>query len=299
MAKVVVFGGAGFLGSHVCDVLSDRGYEVTIFDIIKSEYLREDQKMIVNDILDDQAVIDAIKGADYVYHFAAIADIDAAKKDPVSTAKFNILGTVNILEACRIHNVKRFIFSSTIYVYSNQGSFYRCSKQACELFIENYQKEYDIPFTILRYGSLYGHRANDFNFIKNSIKEAIENGTITRKGDGSETREYINVLDASTSSVDIMEDSDYENKHLIITGTQSHKVSEVLEMIKEILQNSVEIIYDNEHIAEDHYQITPYTFKPTVALKIIPKDFHDLGQGILECIYDQYSDTNNIHGKSE
>ena len=75
MAKVVVFGGAGFLGSHVCDVLSDRGHEVTIFDIVKSEYLREEQKMIVNDILDDQAVIDAIKGADYVYHFAAIADI--------------------------------------------------------------------------------------------------------------------------------------------------------------------------------------------------------------------------------
>ena len=85
--------------------------------------------------------------------------------------------------------------------------------------------------------------------------------------------EYINVLDASTSSVDIMEDSDYENKHLIITGTQSHKVSEVLEMIKEILQNSVEIIYDNEHIAEDHYQITPYTFKPTVALLNNPKGF--------------------------
>ena len=123
MAKVVVFGGAGFLGSHVCDVLSDRGHEVTIFDIFKSEYLREEKKMIVNDILDYQAVIDAIKGADYVYHFAAIADIDVAKKDPVSTAKFNILGTVNILEACRIHNVKRVIFSSTIYVYSIQGSF--------------------------------------------------------------------------------------------------------------------------------------------------------------------------------
>lgn len=289
MSKIVVFGGSGFLGSHVCDILSNRGFDVTIFDIAKSPYLRDDQHMFVGDILDEKAVSSAIKGSDYVYHFAAIADIQAAKLRPKDTANYNIIGTINILEGCRKHKVRRLIFSSTIYVYSNRGSFYRCSKQACELFIENYQKEYDLPFTILRYGSLYGPRANDFNFIKNSIIQAIEKGQIIRKGDGSEVRQYINVIDAGQLSVEVLNKTVYENKHIMITGSQSHKVSEVLGMIKEMLDNSIEILYDEEHISEDHYQITPYTFKPNVALKIVLKDYHDLGQGILECIYDVHN----------
>lgn len=288
MSKVVVFGGSGFLGSHVADELSIRGFNVVIFDISNSKFINTDQEMIIGNILDREAVKRVVQGSSFVFHFAAIADIQEAKENPVEAANYNIIGTMNILDACREHNVKRFIYSSTIYVYSEHGSFYRSTKQACELFIENYQKEYGLDFTILRYGSLYGKRANNFNFIKNSIRQALIEGKITRKGDGEEIRDYINIIDAAKSTVDSLEDT-YRNGYLMITGPQTMKVKELLMMIKEILNNKVEIEYNN--VSNDgHYRITPYSFKPKVAMKISNKEFHDLGQGILDIIYTIYEE---------
>ncbi len=286
MDKVIVFGGSGFLGSHVADQLSDRGYKVTIFDRSESAYLRSDQSMVVGDIMDQSAVRNAIAGMDYVYHFAAIADIQEARDLPVKAANFNIIGTMYILDACREFNIRRFVYSSTIYVYSDHGSFYRSTKQSCELFIENYQQEYHLDFTILRYGSLYGPRANHFNFINNIIRQALTEKKIKRKGDGSEVRDYVNVIDAATSSVDVLGE-EYRNSFVMITGPQTMKVKEILEMIKEMLNGEITIQYESGNFS-GHYQITPYSFKPKVALKLIPKNYHDLGQGILDCIYENY-----------
>tara|TARA_B100000767_G_scaffold13485_2_gene13024 strand:+ start:22631 stop:23539 length:909 start_codon:yes stop_codon:yes gene_type:complete len=288
MEKVLVIGGGGFLGSHVADELSIQGYEVFLFDIKPSIYLSGNQKMIVGNIIDREAVNDAIKQVDIVYHFAAIADINEAKLDPIKTASFNIMGTMNILEACRAHLIRRFIYSSTIYVYSQHGSFYRSSKQACELFIENYKEEYELDFTVLRYGSLYGNRANNFNFIHNSIKQALLEGKITRQGNGDEIRDYINILDAAKSSVSAL-DEKYKNSFLMISGNQSMRVNQLLSMIKEIMNNQIEIDYVNGSL-EGHYKITPFSFKPKVALKMSLENPHEIGQGILDTIYNIYQD---------
>lgn len=286
MSKAIVFGGAGFVGSHVADELSNRGYKVTVFDRKASVYLRADQEMIVGDILDREMVRSAIRGSEIVFHFAAMADIQEARDNPVQAANFNIMGTMYILDACREFAIKRFIYSSTIYVYSDHGSFYRSTKQACELFIENYQKEYNLDFTILRYGSLYGPRANDFNFIRNCIRQALLEGCIIRKGDGEEIRDYINIIDAAKATVDALS-VDYNNCYLMITGPQTMKVKELLSMIKEIMNDQIEVRYTNDSM-EGHYKITPYSFKPKVALKMTPKDFHDMGQGVLDSIYEIY-----------
>jgi UDP-glucose 4-epimerase len=285
--KVIVFGGAGFLGSHVADELTRRGHFVYIFDLIMSPYLQEKQVMIQGDILNQEQVRSAIKGMDFVYHFAAIADIEDARNNPVDTAKFNILGTMYILDACKEFAIKRFMYSSTVYVYSDHGSFYRSSKQSCELFIENYNKEYGLEFTILRYGSLYGERANDFNFIKKCIRQALIEKKIIRHGDGNEVRDYINVLDAANSSVDAL-DEVYINNYLMITGQQTIRVKELLDMIKEMLHNEIEIHYLSGNV-QGHYQITPYSFRPKVAIKLQSKGYHDMGQGILNSIYDIYA----------
>ena len=291
MAKVLVIGGSGFLGSHVADILTSKGHDVFIYDIVKSKYLTSSQKMIIGDILDKENIDQSISKVDFVYHFAAVADIKEAKDDPIKTANFNIIGTLNILDACKKFNIKRIIFSSSIYVYSNHGSFYRTTKQSCELFIENYLEEFNLNYTILRYGSLYGIRANDFNFISNIIKQALLNKEIIRRGDGNEVRDYINVVDAAKLSVDILT-KEYLNQHVMITGTQTRKVSEVLEMVMEIFDNKIKITYDDKNY-EGHYQLTPYSFRPKVALKIASKNHHDLGQGILDCIYYEYENLKN------
>ena len=284
MKNSIVFGGSGFLGSHLADELINIGHNVTIFDLKKSKYLQQNQKMIVGDIMNVKDVENAVKGMDYVYHFAAIADIGKAKENVSESANFNIMGTINVLNACVKFKIERFVFSSTIYVYSDHGSFYRVSKQASELYIENFSKEYDLDYTILRYGSLYGTRANNFNFINSAIIQALSEGKITRKGDGQETRDYINVKDAAKLTVEILGQR-YKNQHVMITGSQSLKVINMLEMIQEMLDNKVELVFNNESM-DGHYKWTPYSFRPKVALKITPKDFHDIGQGILECIYE-------------
>jgi len=286
MSKILVIGGSGFLGSHVSDDLSKRGYEVTIFDLHKSEYLRKDQKLVIGSISDTKLLEKTIRGKDYVYHFAGIADIHEATLDPVETININVLATTNILDICVKHKIKRFMYASTIYVYSNHGSFYKTSKQCSELIIENYTETHNIKSTIMRYGSLYGKRANHFNSIMKMIKQAIEEKKIVRSGNGNEVRDYIHIEDAAKISGDLLESKD-KLEHVMITGNQTMKIKEIVNMINEMMSNQIEIFYTNESL-DEHYQITPYNFKPNVARKYNVDYTHDLGQGILECIYDIY-----------
>lgn len=282
MNKVIVFGGSGFIGSHVADVLTEQGFEVSIFDSNKSRYLSEKQKYIEGDILDAEKVSEAVAGNDVVYNFAGIADIDAAGARPVETITTNIIGNTNILEASREHGVKRFLFASTIYVYSNAGSFYKSSKQACELIIEDYRKQYGLDFTILRYGSLYGPRSDRTNWIHLILSQALEDKKITRKGDGEEIREYVHVHDAAKLSVKVL-DEEYRNQHVMVTGNQQTRIRDLMTMIREMLNDEVDLEFLD--VGKDlHYEITPYNFSPKLAKKIVGNNYIDLGQGILDML---------------
>ena len=280
--KIVVFGGAGFLGSHIADYLSDHNHEVIIFDKRQSPYIKATQKMVAGDILDLEAVKKNTIGVDVVYHFAGMADINQAKSEPYKTIQENIIGTANILEACRENNVKRFIFASTVYVYSEAGSFYRASKQACELIIECYHKQNNVNFTILRYGSLYGPRVDESNWISKILKQALTEKKITRKGNGNEIREYIHVYDAARLSVKILDD-EFKNQYVMITGHQPIRIKDLLIMIKEMLNNEIELEFTKEN-EEEHYEMTPYNFRPKLAKRLVDSSYVDLGQGILELL---------------
>jgi len=282
--RAIVFGGSGFLGSHVADAITKEGHDVTVFDLNKSSYIREGQTMVIGDILDEDAVQAAIKGHDIVYNFAGIADIYEASEDPIQTIKTNVLGNTIILKASRLNNIKRYIFASSIYVYSKAGSFYRSSKQACECIIEDFNEQYGLPFTILRYGSLYGPRANKQNWVYRILKQAITEKKITRYGDGEEIREYIHVEDAAQCSLKILSD-EFENQAVIITGSQPMKVRNVMTMIKEMLDNKIELEF-LPSTSNLHYEITPYTFNPKTARRIISNSYIDMGQGLLQCLED-------------
>ena len=178
--KILVTGSSGFIGGHIADFLDDLGYEVVLFDIIPSKYKRKTQKEIIGNIINFENVKKAMEGCSFVYHFAAQADIDSSSINPIETIQNNIIGTQNIMEAARKNNVERVLFASTIYVYSELGSFYRVSKQACEKMIEEYQKEFALNYTILRYGSIYGPRANEFNTIRNMLLQALKDKKIVK-----------------------------------------------------------------------------------------------------------------------
>jgi UDP-glucose 4-epimerase len=280
--QAIIFGGSGFLGSHVADSLSAGGHKVTIFDRKESLYLRSDQAMVVGDILDVNQVRKAMKDQDIVYHFAGLADLDYMSDKALEAVNQNIVGTIHLLDAAVEFKVGRFVFASTIYVYSGLGGFYRCSKQACELYIEEYQKLYDLDFTILRYGSLYGPRAGISNSIRRYLKEGLENQRINYPGTGDEVREYIHVKDAAKLSFDILV-KEYKNRHIIITGHNPMKAGEMLAMVQEILCQKVSIDYAG-NTNESHYNITPYSFIPKVGSKLVSNLYMDMGQGFLECL---------------
>lgn len=280
--KVIVFGGSGFLGSHVADVLTARGHQVVIFDRTESPYLRPGQNMIVADALDPKAVANVVRGADVVYNFIAQPDIEHSADNPRHTIELNILSNVNILEAARQAEIRRFVFSSSVYVYSDMGSFYRSSKQACELLIQNYQEEFGLEYTILRYGSLYGPRSSDNNWLHKVLKQALIEGKIIREGDGEEIREYIHVYDAARLSVDILED-EYKNRSFLLTGNEQLKIKDILGMIREMFKGKVEINYVPAK-ENSHYTITPYVFNPQMASKLKSNEHIDIGQGLLNIL---------------
>jgi len=282
--KIIVFGGSGFLGSHVCDKLSDYGHQVSIFDLQKSQYIRPDQKMIQGNILDEKSVKEVIEGHDVVYNFAGYADLDTASANPRATTELNLIGNINIIEACIAANVKQFVYASTIYVFSEVGGFYRCSKQAAEVYLEEYNRRDGLNYTVLRYGTLYGPRADERNSIHKYLKRALYEGKIHLQSTGDEIREYIHVRDAAKISARIL-DPEYYNKRFVLTGHQAIPLKQMMKMIQEILKKPVTITYDSKFIG-DHYEITPYSFVPKIGEKFSPELYTDMGQGLIETIAD-------------
>ncbi len=273
------------MGYYLVNELLHRGYEVTVADLLPVEELDGDITFIKCDIFDEQNVASVFqdKGFEIVYNLAGFANLDQAVKHPIKTMNLNVIGNMYVLEQCKRLGVKKFIYASSAYAMSNKGSFYGISKLASEKIIEEYHKKYDLPFVILRYGSVYSERAYDNNYIYNLVKKAVLNKKIDHHGDGKEIREYIHASDAAKLSVDVAETDSLLNMHVILTGTERMQRLELFAMINEILNNEIEI-HCNDSGYQNHYKFTPYSFEPSVSKKLIANPHIDMGQGILECI---------------
>ncbi len=290
--NVIVFGGSGFVGSHVAGALTQAGHRVRIYDRERSPHAGPGQEMRVGDILDAEAVREAVAGQDVVYNFAGLANLDDATTKPLDTVMLNIAGNAHILEAARMARCSRYVYASTIYVHSELGGFYRCSKQAAETYVEEYQRRYQLPFTILRYGTLYGPRADARNSVFRYLQQARTLRRIRCSGTGEEMREYLHVRDAATLSVDILAET-YRNRHIIITGHHPMKFRDLLAMINEMLGGGVAIEYEAERNPA-HYTLTPYTFAPKIGQKLTTNCYTDIGQGLLECLHDGVDEPEDV-----
>ena len=232
-------------------------------------------------------------GHDAVYHLAGIAHLDIGLTAPIETVEQNVLGTVIALEAARLAGVRRFVYASSVYVYSEGGSFYRCSKQAAELYVEEYQRRHGLDFTILRFGTVYGPRADRHNSVRRYLKQALRDRRIVAAGTGDEIREYVHVKDAAQSSVQVLAD-EFRNERIVLTGHHPMRFGDLLEMIREIL-GDVEIQLraarartTPRHGDSGHFAITPYSFRPKAAKKLVANPYLDMGQGLLECLEEIY-----------
>jgi UDP-glucose 4-epimerase len=214
MSRVLVTGGAGFIGSHVVDKLLAAGHEPRILDVRPTPY-HPDVDTVIGDmcVLDD--VMRAAEGCDAIAHLAAAADVGEVQKDPILAEQLNARGTVNVLEAAREKQVSRVVYASTIWVYSDvvaehvdeetalkhPAHLYTATKLAGELYCRSYRELYDVESTILRFGIPYGPRARPAAVIPIFVDKALAGEPLTLAGGGLQSRRFVYVEDLAEGVV--------------------------------------------------------------------------------------------------
>ena len=275
--KIVVTGGSGFLASHVADHLTAKGHHVTIVDKYKSKFINKKQKMIVGNILSQKFLDKIFKSQDIIYHFAATADLVEANMNPSKTIENNIIGTLKVLNACVKNKVKKIIFASSIYALSEQGGFYSASKLSAEMIIEKFYEKYSLEYIILRFGTIYGSRANKFNTVLKYITEAKKKNLIIRNTKGNEVRSYIHVLDVAKICCKLVSDK-YNNKYYNIFGNKKILVKELIFLIKKLLP-MIKIKMKNENRMYNYVK-DPFTYKLRKGTKFKLSKYINLRSGL-------------------
>ena len=278
--RIVITGGSGFLGWHIAQEAIKRKFDVIVidkFNTIKNNKI----KFYKEDISKFKKIKKIIKKGDVVYHFAAISDIDEANKDPVKTFKINTLSTINLLKICKEKKIKKFIYASSIYVHSVIGGLYRVAKKSSELFIEAYAKQYNLKFTILRFGTVYGPRQSKKNNISNILYNALTLKKFIYSGSKRSSRKFIYVTDVAKVSINVISKK-YDNKVILITGNKVYSINKVFDILKKILKINPKPIYKN--IKTNHYSKNPYSYKEMKEQKYILNEFITLENGIKKLI---------------
>ena len=278
----LVTGSSGFIGSHVSDILTNKGYIVKLFDKKISKYKKKNQKMILGDINDQKDLNKATKNVHTVFHFAAKADLVDANKEPFHTIEDNIQATIKIFKASLKNNVKKIVFASSIYARSEQGGIYSTSKLAAEMILERLCEKYKIKFVILRFGTVYGERSNKFNTVNNFIVDAKKRKKIYRGTKGNEIRSYIHVKDVAEIVYKSIQKK-YENNHINVLGSKKITIKKLLNMIKKKVPK-LKIFYSKKNNRMYNYKVNPFTYKIRKGKTIRLKKYIKLTDGLSKLI---------------
>lgn len=247
--KVLVTGGSGFIGSHVVDKLIDKGIAVRIYDTIIPTH-RKDVEFYQGSILDMQPLGFAMDGVDAIFHLAAIADVKDVYNEPHYSESINVRGTINVLESARKANIKRIVYGSTTWVYSESkqnnvdetssllapSHFYTATKLASEYYCQSYNKLYGMEITILRYGIPYGPRARDGAVLPIFVRKALNGEPLTIAGDGLQFRKFVYVEDLAEGNVLALKKCAI-NKIYNLDGKDRITIKQMAETIRKIVGN--------------------------------------------------------------
>lgn len=220
--KILVTGGAGFIGSHIVDAYIKDGHSVVVIDDLSMGNLRNvnpEAKFIKLDIRDEQVKeVFQEENFEIVNHHAAQMDVRKSVEDPIYDASVNIIGVLNLLENCKNYDVKKFIFASTGgAIYGEQDYFpadeehplrplspYGITKLATERYLYYYEKVYGLQYVILRYANVYGPRQNphgEAGVVAIFTKKMLEGKQPQINGDGKQTRDYVFIDDVVKANV--------------------------------------------------------------------------------------------------
>lgn len=262
--KVLVTGGAGFIGSNIVDCLVEQGYQTVIVDNLsqgKAENINQGAIFYQVDI--SSPLINKVfkkEGITHVIHHAAQIDVQQSLEDPLFDIKNNIIGTVNLLECCRKYNVKKIIYPSSAAVYGEPDylplnechplkaiSPYGISKHTPEHYLRSYQELYDLDYTIFRYANVYGPRQDpkgEGGVISVFVGKMLAGERPIIFGDGKQSRDFIYVRDIVEANLKAL--SEAGGEILNISSKTQVTVNELYQLINKILASDLEPVYQKE-----------------------------------------------------
>jgi len=248
--KILVTGSSGFIGNRLSNVLLDRGYDVTGFDLAplpQSDYLT-----ILGDLRNYNDVDKAVRGKDVVYHLGALANLNICRTKPLETVQVNVLGTANVAKACQKHNAK-LIYASSCHVYGYQNHFpvtedsipnpseiYSATKLAGEKIIQRFPG--GVRYTILRYGTAYGPYMRPQLAIYIFLEKARRNETITVYRPGTQTRQFIYIDDLIEGNILALERPEAEGQILNLPGPEGISILRLAKLCVEITKSKSEVV---------------------------------------------------------
>jgi len=263
--KILVTGGAGFIGSHIVDRLVIDGYRVRVVDNLSSGRLENlkhwlDSKsveLLVGDLREPEVALRAVDGVNVVFHFAANPEVRLSTTDPEVHFTNNIVATFNVLEAMRKSGVEEIVFASSSTVYGEPEtipvgedaplkpiSVYGASKAACENIIHSYTKLYGIKAVVLRYANIVGPRLRHgvvWDFIN---KLLVDRRRLEILGDGRQVRSYMHVEDAVEATMIAWRKSKRDFEVYNVASEDWITVDEVANTIIEVMElKDVERVY--------------------------------------------------------
>lgn len=266
--RILVTGGAGFIGSHLVEALLESGYSVRVLDDLSSGKLsnlpidRCHLTLVVGDVADAPTVERAMKDCSAVVHLAAVASVQASVDDPIATHQSNFVGTLNICEAMRQAGVRRVVYASSAAIYGNNGEGmaitedtpknpltpYAADKLASEHFLDFYRRQHGLEPVILRFFNIYGPRQDPSSPYSGVIsifsERAQKKLPITVYGDGEQTRDFVYVNDLVKVLVQAVSEPEPINEPVNVGFNRSTSVNELAATLSELLGRSLTLNYD-------------------------------------------------------
>ena len=266
--RILVTGGAGFIGSHLVEALLESGYSVRVLDDLSSGKLsnlpidRCHLTLVVGDVADAPTVERAMKDCSAVVHLAAVASVQASVDDPVATHQSNFVGTLNICEAMRQAGVRRVVYASSAAIYGNNGEGmaitedtpknpltpYAADKLASEHFLDFYRRQHGLEPVILRFFNIYGPRQDPSSPYSGVIsifsERAQKKLPITVYGDGEQTRDFVYINDLVKVLVQAVAESEPMIEPVNVGFNRSTSVNELVATLSELLGRPVTLNHD-------------------------------------------------------
>ena len=283
MNRIIILGGGGYLGNHLAKFFLKKNIKVICYDLKTDEKIKHRNFIFKKgSILEKKNLNKIINKNDFVFHFAAVAGLEDANINHLKTIEVNILGTINVLEACVNKKAQKIIYASSIYARSNQGGFYSTSKLTSELLIERYKEKFGLNYNILRFGSLYGSTGNKFNSIYKIIKDGIKKNKIVINANGNEVRNYIHITDSVNICAEILKKK-FDNKYFNLIGKKKIKIAKVAKIISDLLKIK-NYSFVKKNSINFNYIKNPNTLKMRIGLDKYPKKEINFLDGIKDTI---------------